>query len=148
MLDIDLLVAEKQKEKQKQEESQMDDFNAILSMLSAKEEMKSAVQQQSKIKEKTKESNMKVLDKKVKSTYKVEGEDNKPDISQITKAEDVDFNARREKALKLEEKERLKAEKLAEKERKKAEKAAAKGTNKGLFKKKNKSEGTDADGIK
>lgn len=131
VIDLDSIVSEKQGESSNEafsDEQQMDEFTRCLNMLKEKTQTENEINRYDEEKSRVKENNIKALEKQVKSELKVEGIINKGK-TQI-KIEDTDFDARREKALKLEEKQRLKAEKIAERERKKAEKIAARANKK------------------
>ena len=131
VIDLDSIVSEKRGESSNAEfsdEQQMDEFTRCLNMLKEKTQTENEINRYDEEKSRVKENNIRALEKQVKSELKVEGIINKGK-TQI-KIEDTDFDARREKALKLEEKQRLKAEKIAERERKKAEKIAARANKK------------------
>lgn len=125
VVNVEEILAEKASEKKEDSsDSMMSDFERLLNKIQEDKENEDKFKQYSEEKSRIKEKNAHVLESQVKKNLKVEGEDQKGGNETVKVEETEDFKQRKDKALKLEEKERIKAEKLAEKERKKAEKIA------------------------
>lgn len=135
---LDEIVVEKATEKEvlSDGDGMMNDFERLLNQIQTDKENETRFKQLNDEKNRVKEKNTHILENQIKNNLKVEGDNSKQNEMRVQDQDTEDFKQRRDKALKLEEKERIKAEKLAEKERKKAEKAAEREKKRAKKKKK------------